>query len=211
MPWSRRSLTRAELYLILDADVCGYDKLFEILKRSVNSGVDIVQLRDKHGSAQDTLRFACKAVKLLRGRIPFIINDRLDIAVASKAAGVHLGQDDMPVKEARKILGGKYLIGASCQTMAHVIKAQHEGADYIGFGSVFKTLTKPERRPMDHHFLQQVCAKARVPLFAIGGISVKNVSQLTTHGIRRVAVCRDICLSRDIPRTVRQLKDILKS
>ncbi|MDZ4241741.1 MAG: thiamine phosphate synthase, partial [Candidatus Omnitrophota bacterium] len=123
-------LSEARLYLVLDRQVCGYDRLFEILEESAAFGVDVVQLRDKHGEARETLAFARAAVRSLKKRVPFIVNDRADIALLSGAAGVHVGQDDLSCREARSLLGPSAVIGVSCQTLAHAAKAQKDGADY---------------------------------------------------------------------------------
>ena len=125
------------MYLILDAQVNSYGQLLDILKRSIRCGVDIVQLRDKAGSAREILKFSEKALKIVGDKMPFMINDRVDLAIMAGAAGVHLGQEDIPIAFARKMLGKKRIIGASCQTLEHARSAQREGADYIGFGSVF--------------------------------------------------------------------------
>jgi len=211
MPWSKTLLRNAKLYLILDTDVCGYDELFEILKQSVAPGIDIVQLRDKKGFTQKTIQFALRVKKFLAGRIPLIINDRVDIALVLGAEGVHLGQGDMPLADARRLLGKSRIVGASCQTWAHVLKATREGADYIGFGSVFKTLTKPERRPMELSLLKKVCEQAQVPIFAIGGITTKSIPILISLGVKRVAVCRDICLAKDVKAIVKEFKVLLNN
>lgn len=197
------------LYLILDAQVCSYDKLFEVLKSASLSGVDIVQLRDKLGTARDILRFTERALAWLKGRVPFIVNDRVDLALLSGASGVHLGQEDISVPEARRVLGHRRIIGVSCQTLGHVRRAGREGADYIGFGSVFKTLTKPERSPMDLKLLRRVRKEARVPVFAIGGITRDNLPLVRASGIGRIAVCRDILLADDVALSVGYLKTML--
>ncbi|NLE65265.1 MAG: thiamine phosphate synthase [Elusimicrobia bacterium] len=194
----RKRLSGCRLYLILDAEVRPYKELFDILKVAANGGVDIVQLRDKLGTPKDMIRFTQRAVRWLKGRIPFIVNDRLDVAIAADADGVHLGQEDFPLQAARRILGPQKIIGTSCQTIAHIRKAQRDGADYIGFGSVFKTLTKPGRRPMDLTLLKRAQATARMPLFAIGGITKENIPLVGNLGIFRVAVCRDILLAGDV-------------
>ena len=199
----------AKLYLILDRDVGTYEKLFEILKQSVQAGVDIVQLRDKKGTARDILAFSKQALRFLRGRVPYIINDRVDLALIVAADGVHLGQEDIPITTARSRLGAKAILGTSCQTLAQVRQAQRVGADYIGFGSVFKTLTKPDRAPMDLRLLQRVVKEASIPVFAIGGIKVGNVRQLQVAGIGRVAVCRDICLAENVSQRTQRFKNIL--
>lgn len=212
MAWKKKPLSACNLYLILDAGVADYDRLMAVMKQAVLCGVDIVQLRDKLGDAKDILRFSKKAMAWLKGRVPFIVNDRVDLAFIAGAGGVHLGQDDIPVKQARKILGPRALIGVSCQTMSHVIRAREQGADYVGFGSVFKTLTKPERSSMDLRKLAVVARyveRNRYPLFAIGGIAQNNVAQVQAAGIQRIAVCRDVLLAKDPRKSVMVLKAAL--
>ena len=209
MPSNKKRLAGARLYLILDAQVIGYDHLWSVLKTAVRCGADIVQLRDKNGSAKDILSFCRQALKITAGRIPFIVNDRVDLALLSRADGVHLGQDDISYLEARRIMGPKAVIGISCQTYEHARKAQADGADYIGFGSVFKTQTKPHRRPMDLKLLWRVVAEMRIPVFPIGGISRSNIDVLTAIGIRRAAVCRDILLASNVGQAVKELKQLL--
>jgi len=200
--------------LILDASVCTYDRLFIILKKASLYGVDIVQLRDKLGTSKEILAFTKKALLLLRGRIPFILNDRVDLALISGADGVHLGQDDVLLSAARKMLGSRAIIGVSCQRLEQVRQAYHEGADYIGFGSVFKTLTKPERSPMNEGLLVKAAAYAwrvEIPLFAIGGITGGNLGLLLQKGVRRIAVCRDILTAKDTIHSVKRIRRILDS
>jgi thiamine-phosphate pyrophosphorylase len=204
-----KCLRESKLYLILDAQVNSHAELLDILKKSVHCGVDIVQLRDKCGRAKDILDFSRKAMKIVGGRIPYIINDRADLAILADADGVHLGQDDIPVPLARKMLGVKKIIGTSCQTLAHARAAEKDGADYMGFGSVFKTQTKPGRSAMDLKLLGSAVRKVSIPLFAIGGISHKNIGMLLPLGVSRVAVCRDICESRDVETVVRKIKQAL--
>ncbi len=201
----RKCLSGCNLYLILDAGVCSYDRLFEVLKAATLSGVDIVQLRDKVGFVKETLRFSKKSIAWLKGRIPFIVNDRVDIARISGACGVHLGQDDIPLAEARRLLGARAIIGVSCQNLTHVRRALRDGADYVGFGSVYRTLTKPGRSPMDQGELKkavQFSEREGLPFFAIGGITRGNLGQVKDNDVRRVAVCRDILLAGDIRRSV---------
>ena len=207
----KKRLAGCRLYLILDIGVCDYRRSWEILKSAVRCGVDIVQLRDKHGLPRETLKFARRIQAYLKDRIPFIVNDRVDIALLSGASGVHVGQDDLSVVEARKILGPTKIIGVSCQTLAHIRRAEREGADYIGFGSVFKTLTKPDRPSMDGALLRKVAQAADVPLFAIGGITRKNVARVKTMGHTRIAVCRDIMLGDDVAFSVGELKKLLQT
>lgn len=200
------------MYLILDAGVVPYPYLFDVFKTSVQHGVDIVQLRDKLGTVRNTLSFARKAVAWLKGRVPFIVNDRVDIALLSGADGVHLGQDDIPVAEARRILGPRAMIGCSCQTMTHLRTAVQQGADYAGFGSVFKTLTKPDRLPMDRNLIfsaERFSNDKDLPVFMIGGVARDNCRELLACGVRRVAVCRDILLAKDARASVREWREAL--
>jgi thiamine-phosphate pyrophosphorylase len=194
------------LYLILDTQVLDYGPLLQVLKDSVRAGTDVVQLRDKNGSAKEILDFCRKILKITRHQIPFIVNDRADLAFVSGADGLHVGQEDLEYSMALRLLGRKKIIGVSCQTLAQALKAQAQGADYIGFGSVFETQTKPGRQAMDLDLLQKVIRQVKIPVFPIGGISRGNIGQLISLGVTRVAVCRDILLAKDPAQAVRGLK-----
>ena len=202
-------LQKSRLYLILDTEVADYPKLLTIAQEAVNSGIDIVQLRDKKGSAKDILKFSRDIQKILKGRIPYIVNDRVDLAIATGAYGVHLGQDDMGIHIARKMIGKKAIIGASCQSVTAAYKAEKEGADYIGFGSVFKTFTKPGRSPMDLNVLKEAVNKIKIPVFAIGGINQDNIKNLLQMGIRRMAVCRAILQAAQAGAAIRSIAGLM--
>lgn len=206
MPSKKKLLHQAELYLILDRQVNDDGRLFEIAWESIRHGVDIIQLRDKLGAARDTLRCLKGILRAVNGRVPVIINDRADLASLTGADGVHLGQDDVPVKDARRMLGTKAIIGVSCQSYEHARQAQLAGADYIGFGSVFKTLTKPERNPMNLDLLKKVIQEVSVPVFAIGGIRAQNIAALRTIGVKHFAICRAVCTARNIKEAVSEIK-----
>jgi thiamine-phosphate diphosphorylase len=197
------------LYLILDRQVNSYTELFRVAQKAIIAGVDVLQLRDKTGTAREILSFSEGILKLTRKKVLYVINDRVDLAIISGASGVHLGQEDISVAAARKMVGPEALIGVSCQTYARVQKARKDGADYIGFGSVFKTLTKPDRHAMDSELLRKIIPEARVPLFAIGGITLENIGGLRGLGVDRVAVCRAVCQARDVGQAVRQFKALL--
>lgn len=205
----KRLLKNSRLYLILDARVNSHTELFEIAKKAVNGKVDIVQLRDKSGNISDILEFSEKLKDLTCGKIPFILNDRPDLALAVGASGVHVGQEDIPIKYARKILGKKAIIGVSCQSFDHAIKAQDEGADYIGLGSVFKTLTKPDRDPMDVGLIKKIVKDIKIPVFAIGGIDITNIADVKDLGIERFAVCRAISQAKDVDKAILDFKKVL--
>ncbi len=218
MPWKkklsrksknlyREALAQSKLYLILDRQVQNYDSLFEIAKQALLGGVDVLQLRDKKGSVKDILKFSQKLLEFLNKKslaVPFIMNDRVDLALACGSSGVHLGQEDLPVSFARKLMGPEAIIGASCQNFEQAKRADQDGADYIGFGSVFKTKTKPYRSPMDLKLLEEVFLKIKIPVFAIGGINQDNVLTLRQKGIKRIAVCRGICDAGDVRKAVKK-------
>ena len=206
----KKLLENCKVYLILDREVKSYQKLFEIAEKSIAAGIDIIQLRDKQGTAREVLDFSRKILKLTRGKIPYIINDRVDLAIVSKASGVHIGQEDIPLKVARRMIGLKAMIGVSCQTFEHAKAAEADGADYIGFGSVFKTLTKPDREPMNFDFLRRVIQNIKIPVFAIGGITLKNAADLKETGVERMAICRAILSAQDVAATVRKFKTVLR-
>lgn len=204
MPSRKKLLHSAELYVILDREVCDYSKLLTIVKRTAGHGVNIYQLRDKAGCAKEILDFSRKVKPLVKDKALYIINDRVDCAALSGADGVHLGQDDISVTDARRMLGRQAIIGQSCQNLSHICQAQKDKADYIGFGSVYRTKTKPGRSPMDSRLLQQAADAASVPLFAIGGISLSNIEDVKALKIQRVAICRAILLSKDVRKTVKE-------
>ncbi len=209
MSLNKKLLKKANLYLILDAQVLSYRELLGTLKPAVRFGVDIVQLRDKNGSAKDILEFCKQAQKITKHETLFILNDRVDLAILAGTDGVHLGQEDIPYTKARAMMGDKAIIGVSCQTKEQAKKAQKHGADYLGFGSVFKTQTKPERQAMGLELLKSVVESIKIPMFAIGGINRSNVDQVKQVGAKRVAVCRDILLAKDVGKSVRDLKNCL--
>lgn len=202
-------LERARLYCVLDAGVLSYDQLFDVLRCSADAGVDVFQIRDKDGADQDIAAFTRKCMAHLSGEKLFIVNDRINVALEAGADGVHIGQEDDAFEAVCDRGGEDFMIGVSCQSLAHAREAQRKGADYIGFGSVFKTLTKPQRDPMDLKVLASVLQEISIPVFPIGGISLENCKQVTTCGAQRIAVTRAICLAKDIQETVRTLRYIL--
>jgi len=207
---NKKLLAAAKLYLILDAQVLDHGALLQVLKDAVRCGIDIVQLRDKESSAKEILDFCHRALKETRHQIPFIVNDRVDLALLSGADGVHVGQEDIAYLQARGLMGSSKIIGVSCQSVAHARQAQDQGADYIGFGAVFKTPTKPDRDPMDLTLLSKVVKQINIPLFPIGGISRVNIGQLISLGVTKAAVCRDILLADDPRRSVQEFKQLLR-
>ncbi|MFA4993343.1 MAG: thiamine phosphate synthase [Candidatus Omnitrophota bacterium] len=182
-------LKKSLLYLILDKqDFTGLP--FD--------NIGVIQLRDKVSDKPYILSSALKLARRLRKtKTLFIINDYIDIAILSGADGVHLGQRDLPLKEARKLLGKDRIIGVSCHDLAQALKAQKEGADYIGIGPVYPTATKPEYSAIGLGALRQLKDKIKIPYFAIGNINEGNIKEVAASGARRIAVCRAILRADD--------------
>lgn len=211
MPLKKSALKNSRLYLILDKRACGKKDTRYVLKQALQGGVDIVQFRDKSSPTKLMAKEARSLLALCRKyRVPFIINDRLEVALETGADGLHIGQEDMPVALARKILGKEKIIGLSCRSVEEVLKAQKEKADYLGFGPLFATATKPEGRPEGPSAFIKALRLSRLPVFAIGGITGRTLSKLLVPGkTTRIAVCREICLSKNITEKTRHLKSRL--
>ncbi|MCA9420180.1 MAG: thiamine phosphate synthase [Nitrospira sp.] len=194
------------LYLIVDARWSSRCSLSEILHQASHAGVKFVQYRNKTGSMKQAYDAAIvlRGVAAERGMI-FIVNDRCDLALAVEADGVHLGQDDLPVFFARKVVGPKMIIGISTHNPEQVRKATEGGADYLGFGPIFSTKTKANHEPvvgMDG--LAGVRELTTLPIFAIGGIVPDSVSALRAAGANGVAVASAILDAVDRPRMLAQ-------
>ncbi len=210
-------LQKAQLYCItMPQDSFGdYEA---IVRGACRGGADIIQLRDKSLFGKDLLVLAqsLKAICRVNGAL-FILNDHLDVALASGADGVHLGQDDLPLPEARKIVdryfGGRadhFLIGCSTHSIEQARKAQREGADYLGCGPVFATPTKPSYGAVGLQLVQQYRAEIRIPFVAIGGINETNIGEVFEAGARCAAVVRAAFGKKDsVESAVRSLKSRL--
>jgi thiamine-phosphate pyrophosphorylase len=207
---NKKLSANCNLYLILDANVKTLDELFEIAKQSIEAGVNILQLRAKQLDDEQKTNFARKVIGLLNDQCHYVVNDQVHLAKELECS-LHVGQDDVDYEVARKELGDQVMIGVSCQTLKHAQKAEEGGANYIGFGSIFKTQTKPERTPMDLSVLKSVVENTQVPLFAIGGINLDRIDQLKEQGVKRFAVCRSICEADDVYRQVKKFKQVIES
>lgn len=189
------------LYLISDRDVACLPHS-KIAKAVLAAGVRTIQLREKHLSKKDIYSEAVLIRALTRSHnAAFIINDYIDIALAVDADGVHLGQDDMPMKEARRILGRKKIIGISTHSVKQAVMAEEEGADYIGFGPIFHTTTKDAGRPKGLKMLEEVSRNVSIPIVAIGGITHETASKSLSSGADALAVGSAI-LRGDIKKNI---------
>lgn len=202
----RRRLSGAQLYLLLAIN--GLPLPYRVIAESaLAGGVDVIQLRDKTLDDAALLEAARVLRQITRDvRKLLIINDRPDIACLVDADGVHLGQDDLPVSEARRIVGPDRLIGVSTHSLEDVFGARHDGADYIGVGPTFPSQTKQFERFAGTPFVESVCRDHAIPAFAIGGIDDANIDQVTNAGCSRIAVSRAITHSEQPEVAARRLK-----
>ncbi len=192
--YNKLILGNKKLYLVTNSDKFDSDDAFlDAVASALKGGVDILQLREKNMPANKIVELG-KKIKLLCAEYNaiFIVNDRVDIAAILEADGVHLGQDDMDVASARKILGNNAIIGVSTHAPEQAQKAVQDGADYIGMGPVFTTPTKPGRKSVGLEYVEWVSQNIDIPAFAIGGIDLTNVSEVIQHGAKRIAVVRAI-------------------
>jgi len=175
----------------------------------IKGGADVIQLRVANKSDKEFLSIATKIKKLTcKSKIPLIINNRLDIALAIDAEGVHLGQDDLPIESARKIAPQK-LIGKSTHSLKEALKATKETADYISIGPIFHSPTKPNLSPIGLNLISQIKKKVKIPLIAIGGINLNNIKQVLKAGVEGVAICSAITEASDPKTTTRTFKKLL--
>ena len=204
-------LKKSQLYLILDRPDFSRFSLKKIRHLVSGNKVALIQLRDKFSAKADILKFALKLSKYLAStKTLFIVNDYADIAVRVLADGVHLGQEDLPLNEARKILGKDKIIGLSCHNLAQASRAQKQGADYIGFGPLYATATKPGYPGIGLKAAAELKAKIKIPYFAIGNINEGNIKEITAAGFKRIAVCRAILNAKDPQQAAKRLYKKLK-
>jgi thiamine-phosphate pyrophosphorylase len=187
---------KVPLYLITDTKIAGLSHV-QIARRAMDAGIRTIQLREKDLSKKIIFKEALRIRELTnRVRATFIINDYIDVALTVNADGIHLGQDDMPLKEARGIMGKGKIIGISTHSLNQAIKAQEGGADYIGFGPMYHTTTKDAGRPKGVRALRTVRKNIHIPIVAIGGITWENVNEVLDAGADAAAVGSGILSGR---------------
>ncbi len=198
------------LYLCTDRDLMSTDTLEEAVEQAILGGCSLIQLREKHSSSREFFEMAKKIKRITdHYKVPLIINDRIDIALAVGAAGVHLGQSDLPAKEARRIMGEDKIIGVSARSVELAKQAMEDGADYLGVGAMFATGTKGDAKVIGKEKLKEIRAAVSIPIVAIGGIHHENVQQLNGTGINGVAVVSAIIGAEDIRVAAKTMKDMI--
>ncbi|OHE56659.1 MAG: thiamine-phosphate diphosphorylase [Thermodesulfovibrio sp. RBG_19FT_COMBO_41_18] len=182
----------------------------EMTLKVLRAGLKWVQYRDKEKSRREIYEEAIRLRKLTKDfNAVLIVNDYADIALAVDADGVHLGQDDLPIRETRKIMGSNKIIGISTHSLEQAKEAEKDGADYIGFGPVFHTVTKDVGSPKGTDMLQEIKRHVQIPVIAIGGINLENIKLVLDTGVDAVAVASAI-LSGDIIENTTRFMDIIK-
>lgn len=203
-------LSRCKLYGILDL---GYINSLEaplVIEQMISGGVDLIQLRGKTRSPADVAKIAAELHPLtIERRIPFIINDHAEVARDVSAEGVHVGQDDPAINEVREIAGPDRMVGKSTHSVDQAIRAFYEGADYIGFGPIFATPTKPDYPPIGLEEIRKVHDAVRIPIFCIGGITLDNLPEVIAAGAQRVVIVSGLLLADNIASYARSAKKLL--
>ena len=187
------------LYLVTNRYQDSLESFLEKVETACRSGVTIVQLREKNLTTNQYYQLA-KQVKEITDayQVPLIIDDRLDICLAVDAAGLHIGDDELPVSVARQVLGPKKILGVTAKTVKRALEAETSGADYLGTGAIFPTRTKENAPITLISTLKTICQTVAIPVVAIGGLTSENIDQLAATGIAGVAVVRDLMQAEDI-------------
>jgi thiamine-phosphate pyrophosphorylase len=201
------------VYLVTDRGLCGGRPLEEIVIQALKGGISFVQLREKEISTRSFVEEAGRIKELLEPyKVPLIINDRVDVAVACGAEGVHIGQEDMPYEIVRKIMGKKAIIGLSVETWEDVVASQKLDVSYIGISPIFATPTKTDTKgAWGLEGIARIKAFSRHPLVAIGGINESNVREIVMAGAQCLAVVSAICASPDPEAVARRINEIIDS
>lgn len=195
------------LYLVTDRDIMSADSIESAVESSIRGGCTVVQLREKTASSLEFFNYAGRVKQITdRHGVPLIINDRVDIALAVGAAGVHVGQSDLPVAEVRKLIGPDKILGASASDLDAAMAAAAEGADYLGVGAMFATNTKSEADLTSMDELRRIRAAVRLPIVVIGGINLKTIPLFRGTGIDGIAVVSAALAEPDIEQATRELR-----
>jgi thiamine-phosphate pyrophosphorylase len=199
------------LHVLTDTQLQKRFSHVELTEMAIAGGADAIQFRQKQGSTREMIETACRMKELCaRAGVIFIINDRVDIAIASDADGVHLGQDDFMIPLARRLLGDGRIIGGSAGNINEAMKCVKEGADYIGFGPVYPTRSKDDAGPATGiMIIRQMIKEISIPVIAIGGVNSGNVSEIIGAGAHGIAVISAVCCMENPGEAARNLKEEL--
>jgi thiamine-phosphate pyrophosphorylase len=210
--WQHTALQQARLYGILDLGYVSEEDAPAVAKKMLVGGVQLLQLRAKGRSPQDMRSLSRDLAQLCRTyQVLFILNDHPELVTQTGADGAHVGQDDLSVAEARALAGEHAIIGKSTHSLAQALAAQREGPDYIGFGPLFATPTKPDYPPIGLNEITRAQSLVPFPVFCIGGIKRENLSDVLTAGAQRVVIVSGILQARDPQAYCQACRDLLAS
>lgn len=199
------------LYLVTDKSD-DKERFLKTIEEAIKGGVSVVQIREKTADTKDFYNLALKVKEITaKYNVPLIINDRVDIALAIDADGVHVGQSDMPCDITRKLIGNDKILGVSAATIEEAKKAQKDGADYIGTGAVFPTTTKDDAPSITKKELKEIVDSINIPVVAIGGITLENAKELVDTGIKGLSVVSAIMSSDNPKKSSEELLNIFNS
>jgi len=201
------------LYVITDAKLSRGRSHLEVAKAAIEGGASIIQFREKEMTTRELVETARRLKELTsQNSVPFIVNDRLDVALAVDADGVHVGQDDMPAALARQLIGPDKILGVSASAVEEALQAEREGADYVSASPVFTTPTKPDAPPPTGlEGLKAIVEAVNLPVIAIGGISEENATEVMEAGVQGVAVISAVVSAPDIVAAARRLRETLEA
>lgn len=200
------------LYVVTDRKIAGKRDIAEVVLAAIKGGATVIQMREKESSARDMIDLGKKLQKIAAPRgVPFIVNDRADVAFALNADGVHVGQDDMPLSVVRRILGKDKIIGVSARTVSQALEAQSQGADYIGAGDIFGTKSKPDAgEAIGIGTLSAIVKAVHTPVVGIGGISKENAAEVIKAGAAGLAVISAVVGAENPEKAAKDLSYIIK-
>ena len=207
-----RKLNECQLYGILDLSYIDNSDAVSVADAMIEGGVDLIQLRGKERPIEELVDLAATLHELTaRSSTPLIVNDHAEIAVRVPVQGVHVGQDDDAVADVRQRVDREILVGKSTHSLDQALAGQREGADYLGFGPIFATPTKPDYQPIGLKEIEGVHRDVVLPIFCIGGIKIDNLKRVITAGARRVAIVSGLLKAVDIAEYARACKNLLNS
>lgn len=208
-----KNLVDWSVYLVTDRRAAGNRSILDVVRQAIRGGVTVVQLREKECSSKDMYELGLALLDVTRpAGIPLIVNDRLDVALAIGAEGVHLGQSDLPARIGREWMGPGRIVGISATNVQEAIDAQRDGADYLGVGDVFGTPSKPDAcAPIGLAGIEAIARIATVPVVAIGGVTVQNTAPAVRHGADGVAVISAIFSAPDPAAAASSLREAVQA
>src|SRR5437867_1378420 len=205
-----KNLMECRLYGIIDLGYVEEPDLARVAEQMIEGGVDLIQLRGKGKSLDELVGHAAKLHELTaRSSTPLIVNDHAEIASRVPVEGVHVGQDDDPIEVARRKAARQITVGKSTHSVEQALAAEREGADYIGFGPIFPTPTKPDYPPIGLSQIREVHERVSVPIFCIGGIKSQNLEQVLAAGAKRVVIVSGLLQANDVVGYTRTCKKLL--